>query len=105
MAGRPTKRSAKRRTPKALPKDLAKDDAGSLREAERAIRKTLAGRRNLIVVRERDGVKVRLRAKAARGGKQETAFERLDSAGLIGVFRSGLGDLSTNPEHMKGFGK
>jgi len=34
-----------------------------------------------------------------------TCFELAEQAGLIGCVESGKGDLSTNPQHMKGFGE
>ncbi len=38
---------------------------------------------------------------------EETAFDRLERAGLIGCLKGAPGtptDLSTNPKHMEGFG-
>lgn len=34
----------------------------------------------------------------------ESAYDIAQRLGLIGGIRSGRADLSTNPEHMKGFG-
>jgi hypothetical protein len=39
---------------------------------------------------------------------EETAFDRLEKAGLIGCLKGVPGtptDLSTNPKHMEGFGR
>lgn len=41
-------------------------------------------------------------AKARRSG--ESLYDRLKRAGVIGSVDSGIGDLSTNKAHMKGFG-
>ena len=35
----------------------------------------------------------------------DSLFERLSRCGLIGCLDGGRPDLSTNPEHMKGFGE
>ena len=40
-----------------------------------------------------------------RHAKLPTCFDVAEQAGLIGCVESGSGDLSTNPKHMKGFGK
>jgi hypothetical protein len=110
MARRRTKqasRVASKRASARTHRTLPKDDSASLREAEKAIRKALLGNRRVKVTREGDSVMVRVRAKAnghaGRGG--ETVLERLRAAGLVGVMRSGIGDLSTNPKHMEGFGQ
>lgn len=42
-----------------------------------------------------------LQRQAARPSCYDIAKE----AGLIGCFDSGIGDLSTNPKHMEGFGQ
>lgn len=39
------------------------------------------------------------------GDRHENALELLQKQGLVGTIRSGLGDLSTNPKHMEGFGR
>ena len=36
--------------------------------------------------------------------REETIGERLRRTGLVGRFKLGVGDLSTNPKHMEGFG-
>ena len=33
-----------------------------------------------------------------------TLADRLRAAGVLGAVNSGIGDLSTNPKHMEGFG-
>ncbi len=35
----------------------------------------------------------------------ETLFDVLDEAGLVGIVKDAPPDLSTNPKHMEGFGK
>jgi predicted transcriptional regulator len=40
-----------------------------------------------------------------RRSQMPTCFEIADEAGLIGCVESGVGDLSTNPKHMRGFGQ
>ena len=40
-----------------------------------------------------------------RNSSSPTAYDVALKAGWIGCFDSGVGDLSTNPKHMKGFGK
>ena len=34
-----------------------------------------------------------------------SCYDIAEKAGLIGCFDSGLGDLSTNPKYMEGFGR
>ena len=34
-----------------------------------------------------------------------SALEAFKKAGLIGIVKTGVGDLSTNKKHMEGFGK
>jgi metal-responsive CopG/Arc/MetJ family transcriptional regulator len=36
---------------------------------------------------------------------RESAYDVAKRAGVIGVFKGGPSDLSTNPEHMEGFGR
>jgi predicted DNA-binding antitoxin AbrB/MazE fold protein len=36
---------------------------------------------------------------------EQTLYEMLDEAGLIGCIEDGPSDLSTNPKYMEGFGK
>ena len=40
-----------------------------------------------------------------RSESSPTAYDVALKAGWIGCFDSGVGDLSTNPKHMEGFGK
>ena len=40
-----------------------------------------------------------------RNSASPTCYDVALKAGWIGCFNSGLGDLSTNPKHMEGFGK
>ena len=35
---------------------------------------------------------------------RESAYDLAKRAGLIGIFKGGPSDLSTNPKHMEGFG-
>lgn len=47
-------------------------------------------------------------ARSARRGEEETAFDLSSRAGLIGCIEGAPGsptDLSTNPQHMEGFGR
>lgn len=37
--------------------------------------------------------------------QEETAYDAAKRLGLIGGIRSGQGDLSTNADHMEGFGE
>jgi hypothetical protein len=39
------------------------------------------------------------------GQDAETLLERLSQSGLLGCLSGGPADLSTNPEHMEGFGE
>ena len=39
------------------------------------------------------------------GHHGETLLERLTRSGLVGCLSGGPADLSTNPEHMEGFGE
>lgn len=40
-----------------------------------------------------------------RSGTESSAFELAEVAGIIGIAQNGPTDLSTNPRHLKGFGK
>ncbi|MDZ4687803.1 MAG: ribbon-helix-helix domain-containing protein [Planctomycetaceae bacterium] len=40
----------------------------------------------------------------ARHARQPTCYDLAAEAGLIGCIDSGVGDLSTNTDHMEGFG-
>lgn len=44
---------------------------------------------------------------APNGGRQATKslYEALDERGMIGSIPEGPGDLSTNPEYLRGFGQ
>ena len=44
------------------------------------------------------------KAVAHRSRTQDTVYELARSAGLIGVVKGARKDLSTNPEHFRGFG-
>jgi hypothetical protein len=49
----------------------------------------------------------RAQAKKVAAAAEETVFDRLERAGLIGCLKGTPGtptDLSTNPKHMEGFG-
>lgn len=39
------------------------------------------------------------------GQEPTTAFDRAKKAGLIGIVRNAARDLSTNPKHLRGFGR
>lgn len=39
------------------------------------------------------------------GRTPQSVFDALNALGVIGSITDGPGDLSTNPKHMKGFGK
>jgi len=39
------------------------------------------------------------------GSASRSAFDALSAAGLLGCVATGVGDLSTNPQHMEGFAK
>lgn len=41
----------------------------------------------------------------ARNGGGGSAFDHFQRAGLIGAWKDGPDDLSTNPRHMEGFGE
>ncbi len=41
----------------------------------------------------------------SRHAKMPTCYDLAEQSGLIGCVKSGKGDLSTNPEHLDGFGK
>lgn len=41
--------------------------------------------------------------KQAKSKKQPTVFDLMKDS--IGIVSSGIGDLSTNPKHMEGYGK
>ena len=38
-------------------------------------------------------------------GGERSAYELAEQAGIIGCLRGAPGDLSTNPRHLRGFGK
>jgi hypothetical protein len=38
-------------------------------------------------------------------GRAQTLYDVLEASGLVGFMTEGPGDLSTNPEHMEGFGR
>ena len=40
-----------------------------------------------------------------RHGTPPSCYELAQELGLIGCIQSGIGDLSTNPAHMEGFGR
>ena len=54
---------------------------------------------------ESDLARVAIEEYLVRHAKLPTCFDVAEQAGLIGCVESGSGDLSTNPKHMKGFGK
>jgi len=54
---------------------------------------------------ESEVVRSALETYLARTGDEPTAYDLAKAAGLIGVMRRGPKDLSTNPNHFRGFGK
>jgi hypothetical protein len=50
----------------------------------------------------REAIREHLRRRKPQG---ESCYDLAKRAGLIGVFKGGPSDLSTNPEHMEGFGR
>jgi hypothetical protein len=77
-----------------------------------------------VSVRFSPEMRLRLQAAARRGGRREsdlvrdaverqpaseerapTAYELTKSAGLIGMVKGKIRDLSTNPKHFQGFGR
>jgi predicted DNA-binding protein len=77
-----------------------------------------------ITVRLSQETRSRLRAVGRRSGKREsdlirnavesklsaeesalTAYDRAKNAGLIGMVKGTIRDLSTNPKHFEGFGR
>jgi metal-responsive CopG/Arc/MetJ family transcriptional regulator len=56
-------------------------------------------------VRPSDIVRRALEEHLQRRPPRESAYDVAKRAGIIGVFKGGPSDLSTNPEHMEGFGR
>ena len=44
-------------------------------------------------------------ATPATSQSEDTLFDRLSQSGLLGCLSGGPTDLSTNPDHMEGFGE
>ena len=44
-------------------------------------------------------------SNGANGDGGESAYDIAERLGVLGSFRSGKGDLSTNPAHLEGFGR
>jgi predicted DNA-binding protein len=55
--------------------------------------------------RESQVVREALEQYLSQNGKEETAYDLLRRAGLIGCVRNAPKDLSTNKRYFKGFGK
>jgi predicted DNA-binding protein len=55
--------------------------------------------------RESDFVRGAVERQLAAETIETTAYDRAKAAGLIGVARGASRDLSTNPKHLKGFGR
>jgi Arc/MetJ-type ribon-helix-helix transcriptional regulator len=51
-----------------------------------------------------DLVREAVRAHLQRRRPSESAYDVAKRIGMIGVYTDGPSDLSTNPEHMEGFG-
>ncbi|MGO9921907.1 MAG: ribbon-helix-helix protein, CopG family [Isosphaeraceae bacterium] len=56
-------------------------------------------------VRPSDIVRRALEEHLQKRTPRESAYDVARRAGIIGVFKGGPSDLSTNPEHMEGFGR
>jgi len=54
---------------------------------------------------ESELVREALESYLAHSKKERSAYELAEEAGIIGPMRNAPKDLSTNPRHLKGFGK
>lgn len=56
-------------------------------------------------VRPSDIVRQALEEHMQKQMPRESAYDLAKRIGILGVFKGGPSDLSTNPEHMEGFGR
>ena len=56
-------------------------------------------------VRPSDIVRQALEEHVQKQTPRESAYDLAKRLGIIGVFKGGPSDLSTNPAHMEGFGR
>lgn len=56
-------------------------------------------------VKPSDIVRQALQEHMSRRKPRETCLQLAERLGIIGVFKGGPSDLSTNPAHMEGFGR
>jgi hypothetical protein len=56
-------------------------------------------------VRPSDIVRQALEEHLQKQPPRESAYDLAKRIGILGVFKGGPSDLSTNPEHMEGFGR
>ena len=54
---------------------------------------------------ESEVVREALESYLERSGKERSAYDLAEEAGIIGAARNAPKDLSTNRRHLKGFGK
>jgi len=71
----------------------------------REIAQRLKERSHATGARESDVVRKALENYLPNNGKEQTAYDLAQKAGLIGCIRNAPKDLSTNKRHFKGFGK